>query len=105
MIANVNVTLLQHVHRPCILSALTTSLLALCLHHLLNIGPSGHPGSRQCASHEHLVGMDHKPSVFILMIETRFAQSGPRLLERDLLHTIEEAVGDFRATVGEAIPL
>jgi hypothetical protein len=84
---------------------LTMVLLAFCLHNLLNVGQSRHPGRHQCTTHEHLVGMDHKPSIFVLMIESRFAQSGPCLLERDLLHTLQDAVGNFRAPVRDATPL
>lgn len=62
VVGNINVTRLQHVHRPCVRAALAMVLHTLLFNHLLDIGTPRHPRRRQCPAHRHLVGMDRVPT-------------------------------------------
>src|SRR5205823_14604663 len=81
--------------------SLALLLGSLIFDDLLNVGTPGHPYSGERAAHQYLVGMNTIPAVFVLVIETRRPKSGPSLLEGDVLHPIENLVGNLRAAIGE----
>ena len=105
VVGHIDIARLQHVHRPCVRGSLAIILCALIFDHLLNVGSSRHPHRRECPAHQHLVGMDTIPAVFILVVEARGTERGPRLFKGDILHAIEDVVGHLGPAVGKPVSM
>ena len=105
VIAHVHVGRLQHIHRPGVGAAHPIVLLALIFDHLLDVGASRQPLRGERAAHQHLVGMDDEPAVGVLVIEAGSAQPGPRLLQSQRLHALQDAVRHSGAAVERPLAL
>ena len=103
MIADIDVALLQHVHRPGIGAALAPVDLAVGLDHFLQVQPPGNPGRGQGAAHQDLVGVKGGPAVFILMLIAGIAQRGPGFFQGDAFHAVQDGVRHLGPAIGETL--
>src|SRR4051794_39524094 len=105
MVANVDISRLQHIDRPSVLGAYAPILFTLLLDHFLDIRTARHPLRRERATHQYLVGMNAVPPILVFVIESSGPQLRPRLFKRDRFHSFQDVVRNLRAAIRETLPL
>jgi hypothetical protein len=93
----------QEIDGPGVLGFYSFVAYAEFVDHAVYVGAAGHEDGGHCASYQYAVGVDGLPFAVELVFEVLVPKYGPGFFEGDELHAVEDTVGYFWSSVGEAI--
>ncbi len=103
LVADIDITRLQHVHRPGILAAGTTLFLTAGIILVVDVRPARHEGRGDRTADDDHIRVQGHPVAFVLVVKPVTAQYRPGFLQGHQLHALEDVIGYFRAAVSIAL--
>ena len=103
-VGDVDIALLQHVDGPGIGAADPALGLAALVDHLLHIGPGRHVLGRQRPPDDGHILMEDLPAALELIAEALVPQDAPGILDGNVLHPLENVIGDLGPAVRRPLP-